>query len=173
MGEHIIMGLMDIFRTKKNSESDIIEDMSYIADLHHIKGPWHQYDFLLASQGYGWDYIIDSADYMIHSDLEQIGTISITKSLDSNMEELMDEFHSVGCVIKKMTTLSEEASTLGVGGISKMIGYPVKIVWINQSRVLRLFTPIDDEDLLARYAESVIRRNFGTKDAMKKAKPAT
>lgn len=67
-----------------------------------------------------------------------------------------------------MKSLSEEAGALGLGGMSKIVGGPVKVVWINQSRVLRLFTPANDEDLMTRYAETIIRRTFGTPDAMKK-----
>jgi hypothetical protein len=44
-------------------------------------------------------------------------------------------------------------------------------VWYNQTRVLRLFTHINDETLVTKYVETIIRRTFGTKDAMKLAKP--
>ena len=60
---------------------------------------------------------------------------------------------------------------LAIGGISRTLKMPVKIVWFNQTRVLRFFTPVDDEMLLTKYIETVIRRTFGTKDAMKLAKP--
>ena len=60
---------------------------------------------------------------------------------------------------------------LAIGGISRTLMMPVKIVWFNQTRVLRFFTPVDDEILLTKYIETVIRRTFGTKDAMKLAKP--
>lgn len=165
------MGLLDVFKSKKGTAADILDDVSYIAELKHIEGAWNQYDFLLASQGYGWNYMVDSADYMTNAELENIGTVSVSKILGANEEELIDEFRSVGGSIRKMSSLSEEAGALGLGGMSKIIGGPVKIVWLNQTRVIRIFTPINDEDLLTRYAESVIRRNFGTPDAMKKAKP--
>lgn len=165
------MGLFDVFKKKNSTDNDMLDDMSYIADLHHIQGPWQQYDFLLASQGYGWNYMVDSANYMIQSELEQIGTVTVSKVLGADETELIDEFHSVGDSIKEMKSLSEEAAALGLGGMSKIIGGPVKIVWLNQTRVIRIFTPTNDEDLLTRYAETVIRRTFGTPDAMKKAKP--
>lgn len=167
------MGLFDAFKTKQNIDSDMLDDMSYIADLKHFEGPWNQYDFLLASQGYGWDYILDSAEYMINAELEHIGTVSVSKVLGANEVELIDELNSAGGSIKKMKSLAEEAGALGIGGMSKIVGGPVKIVWINQTRVIRIFTPANDEDLLTRYAESVIRRNFGTADAMKKGKPVS
>lgn len=47
----------------------------------------------------------------------------------------------------------------------------MKIVWFNQTQVLRFFTIVDDETLIKKYIETVIRRTFGTNDAMKLAKP--
>lgn len=167
------MGLFNTFKTKNKTNSDMIDDISYIAEMHHIQGPWNQYDFLLAAQGYGWDYAVDSADYMTKADLEHIGTVSMSETLNSDEKELINEFNSSGYSVKAMKSLKEEAGALGLGGISKIIGSPVKIVWFNQTKIIRIFTPVNDEDLLTRYAESVIRRNFGTPDAMKKAKPAT
>jgi hypothetical protein len=37
--------------------------------------------------------------------------------------------------------------------------------------VLRVFSQIKDETLITKYVETIIRRTFGTKDAMKLAKP--
>lgn len=163
------MGLLDILKGKdKKTDSNVVDDKSYIAELHHIEGPWHQYDFLLAANGYGWDYIVDSADYMTKAELEHIGTVSVSRIMGAPEIELIDEFNAAGSSIKAMKSLSEEAGALGLGGMSKIVGGPVKVVWINQSRVLRLFTPANDEDLMTRYAETIIRRTFGTPDAMKK-----
>lgn len=156
------MGLFDFFKVKKNNDSVNKDNKSYIAEVKHIEGPWNQYDFLLDAQGYGWDYMVDSADYMTKAELEHIGTVSISKTLGSNEEELVDEFNAVGGSIKKMKSLSEEAGALGLGGMSKIIGAPVKIVWLNQTGILRIFSPVNDEELFTRYAESIIRRNFGT-----------
>lgn len=161
------MGIFDIFN---NKESDTLNDMSYIADIHHIRESWQQYDFLLAARGYGWDYIIDSAEYMINNDLSNISTVSLSKIMGSGEIELIDEYKMTGS-IKQMKSLVTESGVLGIGGISKTIKVPVKIVWFNQTRVIRIFTTIDDEDLMLRYAETLIRRSFNTKNAMKKAKP--
>ena len=56
-------------------------------------------------------------------------------------------------------------------GISRELKAPMKIVWINQTRVLRFFTLLDDELFVRRYAETVVRRSFGTENAMKLGKP--
>lgn len=51
------MGLFDKFKKKNNEE--YIDDVTFIRDIKHIPSvPWHQYDVLLAAQGYGWDYMI-------------------------------------------------------------------------------------------------------------------
>ena len=41
----------------------------------------------------------------------------------------------------------------------------------NQTQILRFFTIIDNEELVKKYAETVIRRTFGTENEMKLGKP--
>lgn len=144
------------------------EDYSYIREVKHYEGTWNQYDFLLAAQGYGWDYILDSAEYMIQADFHHVGTISVSPTIGDKVVEYIDQFNDAGNSIKKIDALHREASMLGVGAISNALKAPVKIVWINQTKVLRMMTPVDDEDLMQRYAETVIRRTFNTLKAMKK-----
>ena len=43
------------------------------------------------------------------------------------------------------------------------------LLFYNQTRGLRLFTPINDETLVRKYVETLLRRTFGTPDAMKLA----
>ena len=73
-----------------------------------------------------------------------------------------------------MPELNTERGMLAVGGMSRMLHRcPVKIVWFNQTRIIRIFTFPNDDELLLRYAETLIRRTFGTPDAMKPAKPVS
>ena len=60
---------------------------------------------------------------------------------------------------------------LSIGGLSRVLCAPVKIVWYNQTRRLRLFTIVDDDDLMNRYVETAIRRTFDTDTAMLRARP--
>ena len=73
--------------------------------------------------------------------------------------------------LKNFDKLTEEKSTLSIAGHSRTLNESIKIVWFNQTRVLRLFTLINDETLITKYVETVIRRTFGTENAMKLAKP--
>ena len=58
---------------------------------------------------------------------------------------------------------------LGIGGMSKALGgMPLKIVWINQTNLIRIMTPADDVEFMIRYMETVIRRSFGTVEALKR-----
>lgn len=140
-------------------------------EIQHTEGSWQQYDILLASGIYGWDYAIHTAEYMASTDLMNIGTVSITPTPNGQAIEYIDEYHASGESFKAIKILEKEAANIGIGGISKVIGAPVKIVWFNQTKVIRIFTPIHDEKMMKRYAETVIRRTFGTSDAMKKYKP--
>ena len=71
--------------------------------------------------------------------------------------------------LKNFERLVEEHGILSIAGHSHTLNDSVKIVWYNQTRVLRLFTHINDETLVTKYVETIIRRTFGTKDAMKLA----
>ena len=82
------MGFFDLFKKKNkemhNPHKDVgrstdkyLNDITFIEDMKHIQaGPWHQYDVLFAAQGYGWDMMIDWADYMTESDLEHISQVT-------------------------------------------------------------------------------------------------
>ena len=156
--------------TRVDKETEMLDDVSFIKDMRHMKGPWQQYDILLAF-GYGWDYMEDSAAYMESADLDDISTITIAKMANMPEKELIDRYRKKKGSIKDFKPLSAERGMLAVGGISRVLKAPVKIVWFNQAHVLRMFTPIDDEPLISKYIETVIRRSFGTEDAMKPAKP--
>ena len=39
----------------------MLDDVSYIREMKHLRGLWQRYDFLLAARGYGWDTMVDWA----------------------------------------------------------------------------------------------------------------
>lgn len=180
------MGLLDLFK-KKTQETTVssetkdksvprafdyeIDDLSYIADVKHLSnGPWHQYDVILAARGYGWETILDWADYMATADLAHISKVSKAILPGANEIDVLDEYNKYSS-FKKTPSLQEEGGVLSVGGMSKAIGGPMQIVWVNQSQLLRFFTITNDEILIRRYAETMIRRTFNTPDGMKLARP--
>jgi hypothetical protein len=150
---------------------EMLDDISFIQELKHIRGAWQQYDVLLAARGYGWQMMVDWAAYMEATDLDAISTVTVAEMANLPETELIGDYRQSGGGLKVFDKLSVERGQLAIGGISRALRAPVKIVWFNQSRVLRVFTLIDDEPLVTRYIETVIRRTFGTKDAMKLAKP--
>ena len=153
----------------------LIDDVTYIKDAVHITaGFWQQYDFLLAAQGYGWDYMVSLADYIVSNDFEpnSMGTITVAELANMPEQELIEEFKKEKCgTLKEFTQLKYERGVLCVGGISKAVRAPAKIVLFNQTRILRIFSLNPDEQLMIKYAESLIRQNLNTDDAMKLAKP--
>ena len=116
----------------------MLDDISYIEDIHHYSGKmglvvWHQYDVLLATRPYGWDAMVKYVAYLAQADIKKVETLTTSDLAGGTDTELIDEY--------------------------------------NQTRVLRFFVQSDDETLVRRYAETVIRASFGTEDAMKLAKP--
>lgn len=148
-----------------------LDDITFIQDMKHItSGPWQQYDVLLAARGYGWDMMKDWADYMAEADLEHISQVT-TGTLGVQTKDITESYSNNGSKCKCTAELNTEMGMLSVAGMSKTLKAPMKIVWINQTQVLRFFTLLDDELMLKKYIETMIRRTFGTEDAMKLGKP--
>ena len=153
---------------------ETIDDISYIREIkQHINGVWWQYDVLLEARVYGWETMVDWAAYMESADLDNISTVTVAEMANMPETELINDYRQCSGNLKEFDKLSFERGQLAIGGISRVLVAPVKIVWFNQTKVLRFFTLIDDEELLTRYIETVIRRTFGTEDAMKLAKPVS
>lgn len=154
-----------------STPEEFLDDITFIQEIKHISnGPWHQYDVLLAASGYGWEPMIEWADYMSQSDFEHVDQLSI--GLIGNEEKIITEsYFKNGRKLSKIPELKSENEALSIAGISKTLKAPLKIVWINQTRVLRFLSFVDDELLMKKYAETVVRRTFGTKDEMKLGKP--
>ena len=125
---------------------------------------------LLAAKGYGWDMMKDWADYMVDADLEHISQVT-AGSLGGQEKEITESYSSNGGKCKNTPELNVEMGMLSVAGMSKATNAAMKIVWINQTQVLRFFTLANDELLVKKYVETMIRRTFGTENAMKLGKP--
>ena len=151
---------------------EMIDDISYIREMKHTRcGVWHQYDVLLAARIYGWDTIIYLASYLKDSDLEHISEVTVSPMLGVEGKNITEEFMESGEDFTKMATLKTESGVFSVAGMSNALKAPLKIVWMNQTNVLRFFTLLDNDNSMSRYTETMIRRTFNTEDAMKLAKP--
>lgn len=155
------MGLFDLFKKKEKSEVK-----TNINAVSHVKcGVWHQYDILLSGTIYGWEYILNWADYMAASDMKQIDLVSLADpgSGDINITGEFEQYLS----IKNMPSVMEEHSTLGLAGTGNMSRGPIKIVWFNQTKMLRIFITTRNDEFILKYVDTMVKRNFGTKDQMK------
>ncbi len=149
---------------------DRLDDITYIGEMQHFSiNGWQQYDILLAAQGYGWETMLGWADYMAEADLDNISQVTVS-SIGADETDITESYHNHNDCCKETPELEPENSVLSIAGISRTLMAPMKIVWFNQTRVLRFFTLVDDDLLIRKYVETVIRRTFGTDDAMKLAK---
>ena len=178
------MGLFDMFKRKSttpparnttsaanHSDDKYLDDITFIRDMKHIPaGAWHRYDVLLAARGYGWDMMKDWADYMAEADLEHISQVT-AGSLGAQERDITASYSGNGSKCRNTPELNVEMGMLSIAGMSKALKAPMKIVWINQTQVLRFFTSSDDELMVKQYVETMIRRTFGTENAMKLGKP--
>ena len=178
------MGLFDRFKKQKpdvqsfqvtaptdTAPEKVLDDVTFIRDMKRISiGTWYQYDVLLAARGYGWDMMIGWADYVTQADLEHVSQVT-TGALGAKEKDITESYSQNGGKCAQTPELETEMGVLSVAGISKTLRVPMKIVLFNQTQALRFFTPIEDELLIRKYVETVIRRTFGTEEEMKLAKP--
>lgn len=158
------------FRSKPANVPEI-DDISYIQEMKHSKlDAWNQYDVLLAARGYGWEAILDWADYMANSDISRISKVAVSEMPGMPEKDCLNEYLQSGS-FSNSEVFKNEKGLFAIGGISKELRAPVQIIWINQTRVLRFFTVTNDEVLMTRYIETMIRRTFNTPNSMKLAKP--
>ena len=154
-----------------NEADTMLDDTSYIQEMKHLYGNvgiafWQQYDILLATQPYGWDTMVDWVAYMESADIDKIDSIIVGDLNVDNGIELAHVYNQNKVGLKNYERLKEECGMLSIAGHSRTLNDSIKIVWANQTRVLRLFTHINDETLITKYVETVIRRTFGTKEAL-------
>ena len=116
--------------------------------------------------------MVDLAAYLETADIDHIDSLAVADMPDEQATELVHLYKQSKGGLKTFDKLAEEKGMLSIAGHSRALKDSVKLVWFNQTRVLRLFTLVNDETLIRRYIETVIRRTFGTKDAMKLAKAA-
>lgn len=159
-----------------NEAETMLDDISYIQEIKHLHGNagnvvWQQYDILLAAQHYDWWTMVDWAAYMESADINMIESVVVADLAEAIGTELVHVYNQDKVGLKNFEKLKEEQARLSIYGHSHTLNSSVQIVWFNQTRVLRVITLIDDEILIKKYVETVIRRTFGTKDAMKLAKP--
>lgn len=156
------------------SDKPMLDDISYIQDMQHLSGTvgflvWQQYDILLATHPYDWLTMVDWASYIEAEDLDSLDSLRIASPGEGEVE-LVHIYNQNKVGLKDFDRLKEEQGSLSIAGHSRALNDSVKIVWYNQLRIVRIFTQINNETLIRRYAETLIRRTFGTPDAMKLAK---
>lgn len=180
------MGLKDLFNKSKaeekvntaakenanvTSEADYLDDTSYVVRFEHTEqNGWHLYTLQMTG-GYGWEYMISSADYVKSVDFLDLQQVSYSMIAGAQEIDITKLFKNTNMKFAECKELENERGILSMAGVSKHAGIPVKIVWFNQTQILRFITPINDEIRIKKYAESLIRRNFGTPDSMKMGRP--
>lgn len=173
------MGIFDAFK-KKNKITEqqatdnnaYLDEYTYIVRFEHTEARgWHQYTIQLTS-GYNWGYMLSSADYLIATDIVDLQQVEYSLVAGAPGVNITSNFKTSKTKLQDYPELQNERGVLSIAGTSRNARIPLKIIWFNQTSIMRFITPgINNEELIRKYAESVIRRNFGTPDAMRMGKP--
>ena len=119
-----------------------------IVELKHIPGDWHQYDIKL-NFGYGWGYILKSAAQLIQKDLLTVDTITTVDAKTREAKELIEAYNAAGQKLESCKEIQTEAGAFAIGGNSSEFKLPTKVIWFNQTQVLRIFTimEVSEQDI--------------------------
>ena len=133
------------------------KEISKIENIKHLQsGPWHQYDVILKTCPFGWEQIVDYVDCLIDRDLINISSLTVSDVSNGSVEELIEIFNSSGRKLREISEIQEENGTLSIAGESVSCKAPIKIVWINQTNIVRIFTLVSDELIIKKYIESFL-----------------
>ena len=158
------MGFFDAFK-KKSSQSK--EE----GTIKHFKcGPWEQYDVLM-NVNFSWQMIVDLANYMASTDISNIEQVSLSELDGGEDKDQTYEFAFHGTV-RQMPSLANEHAALGLAGVSRTLNAKTKIVWFNQTRIIRVFTTVNDQAAIRDYADRILNKDFGTADEKKQCAPS-
>ena len=102
------------------SSAEFLDDITFIREVKHIAAkPWHQYDVLLDAMIYGWDMMIDWADYMAQADLEHISQVTTAFVIEAEDKDITESYLKNGGKCAQTPELKTEMGVLSIAGISK------------------------------------------------------
>ncbi len=164
------MGTKDI-QTSGNPfvrPEDTLDSYTWLENVQKsMYGSWYVYDVTFYADGYDWEYIRNSAEYMIYNDLTKVVEVKIADTVEYNITE---EFMQHGSLLTT-PSMNTQRNVLSVAGLSRVLNKNMMIIWFADARGMKFITEFDDETLLKKYAETLLRKNFGTENEMKTGKP--
>lgn len=132
----------------------------YITQIQHSKQEkWHIYDVQIVS-AMGWEYILTSAQYVMDRDFSRLDGVSRAESLATAEKACTDAVKAVGCKLADCDRTALEGSLLAVAGMSKSLGTAIKITWVNQTRIIRVFTLVNINDLIEPFINGLMGRKL-------------
>lgn len=135
------------------------ERKSVVVDIKEGErfGFFSRYELLL-NGAYGWGFMQDAVQWLIDHDLDDVRTFSASVMPGFGEIELIDELVNNEMKVLQCPTVQEEDfGVLSVGGESKTLNCRVKLVFFNQTRVMRIFCELMPDMQRAReYVETVL-----------------
>lgn len=104
-------------------------------------GGWMMAEYS-ATWTYGYDFMLDAAQVIIDTDLQdQLQRVATAELAGAKVIERIDEVKACGNILRDCEAVSRECGVLTVSGISGIMECPVQFVFFNQTNLVRLFCP--------------------------------
>lgn len=147
---------------------ETLDSFTWLEDVKHsMNGSWHVFDVTFFAGEYDWNHVRNNAEYTIMHDLTKVVEVKVADTAEYNITE---EFMQYGSLLST-PSLDREYNVMSVAGFSKVLNKNMMVIWFTNARVMKFITDLEDETLLKKYAETLLRENFGTENAMKMGKP--
>lgn len=95
-----------------------------------------------ATWTYGYDFMLDAAQVLIDTDLQdQLQRVATAELAGAKDIERIDEVKACGNILRNCEAVRRECGVLMVSGISGIMECPVQFVFFNQTNLVHLFCP--------------------------------
>ena len=91
---------------------------------------------------YGYDFMLDAAQVIIDTDFkEDLQRIAIGRIAGSGQTECLEEVKSSNFILRDCNATKTESGVLIIAGQSKWMKCPFQLMFFNQTRIVRLYSP--------------------------------
>ncbi len=95
-----------------------------------------------ATWKYGYDFMLDAAQSIIDLDFrENLERVALGAIDGAKIDECLDDVRRAGNVLRNCRKCKKESGALFIAGKSRIMEYPIQLMFFNQTDVIRLSTP--------------------------------
>ncbi|MDO4477578.1 MAG: hypothetical protein Q4B73_00885 [Lachnospiraceae bacterium] len=98
-----------------------------------------------ATWNYGYDFMLDAAQVLIDTDFkDKVQYVDVAADVGGDRRDLTKSAAACGNDLRKCPAIARENASLAIAGPSDTMACAFKLIFFNQTRVVRLISPMVD-----------------------------